>query len=131
MHVQNVQAVDFGHLRHARGQRQIVGRILEQRVLRNRDLVEVDLRVRGVQPDRLLVGDEVNLVAAVRQLNAQLGTYNSASAVSGVTGDSDFHYFCRCVQLPWIQDRRAAIHFCRQPNLSSQGRITTYIPETL
>ena len=89
--VQQVQVVALGHFGHARGQRQRVGRVLEQRVGRDLDLVVVDARSARVEPDGVGVGDEVDLVAAVGQFQAQFGGDDAAAAVGGITGDSDLH----------------------------------------
>ena len=91
VHVQHVEVVALGHLRHARGQRQAVGRVLEQRVGRDLDLVVVDARRVRVQPDGVGVGDEVDLVAAGGQFQAEFGGDDAAAAVSGIAGDSDVH----------------------------------------
>ena len=93
MHVQQVEIVDFRHLGHPRGQRKIIGRILEQRITRNLDLVIVNVGMRFGEPDRLRVGNEVNLVSSLGQFDSQLGRDDSASAVSWITGDSYAHGF--------------------------------------
>ena len=91
MHVEQVEAVDFGYLGHARGQRQIVRRILEQRIVGDVHLVKVDVGALGVQPDGLPVRDEVDLMSAVCQLHPQFGGHHPAAAVGGITCDSDLH----------------------------------------
>jgi hypothetical protein len=55
------------------------------------NLVIVNIGLRLGQPDGLRVRDEVHLVAALRQFQAQLGCDYTAAAVGGITGDSDFH----------------------------------------
>jgi hypothetical protein len=58
--------------------------------------VKENLRLLRVQPDGLLVGDEMHFVAARRKLNPKLGPDHATAAVCGITGDSYFHYyFCR------------------------------------
>jgi hypothetical protein len=53
-----------------------------------------DLRLLlGVQANRLLIGNEVHLVPACRQLDAELGPYDSAAAVRWIASDADFHGF--------------------------------------
>ena len=47
VHVEQVEFVELGHLRHARGQRQIVGRELEERIAGDRDLVIKDAARRA------------------------------------------------------------------------------------
>ncbi len=91
MHVQQVELVDLGDLGHARRQRQVVRRILEQRITRDLDLVIVNVGLRFGQADGLRIGDEVDLVAALRQLQSELGGDHTAAAVSGITGYADSH----------------------------------------
>ncbi len=91
VHVQQVQVVQLGHLGHARRQRKVVGRIFEERILRDLDLVKVNARMRLGEPDRLRVGDEMDLVSAIGQLNAELGGHHSAAAIGGITGNADPH----------------------------------------
>src|SRR6266478_1244608 len=60
-------------------QRQAVRRILEQRVIRDFDLVIVDARRPRIEPDWIGVSDEVDVVPAVGQLEPQLGCDNAAA----------------------------------------------------
>src|SRR5581483_8623839 len=91
MNVQQVERVELGDFRHARGQRQVIRRIVKQRVVRYLDFVEEDVRHIVIQTERLRIGDEVDFVSALRELNAELGRDNTTAAVSGVTGDPDLH----------------------------------------
>ena len=81
VHVQQVEIVKLGHFGHARGQGQIVGRIVEQRVARNLDFVIMNMGLRFGQADGLRVRDEMNLVSALSQLQAQFGGHHAAAAV--------------------------------------------------
>ena len=49
----------------------------------------VDARRAGVEADRIGVGDEVDLVAARGQFQAELGGDDAAAAVRGIAGDAD------------------------------------------
>ncbi len=89
--VQQIEVVVLGHFRHARRQRQAIRRILEQRIVGNFHFVIVDAGSAGVQPDGIGVGDEMDVVAAVGQLQAKLGGDDAAAAVGGIAGDSDPH----------------------------------------
>ena len=62
--MQQIERVELRDLRHARGQRQIVGRVLEERVVVDIDLVEVDVGLASAQAKRQRGGDEVDLVSA-------------------------------------------------------------------
>src|SRR5712691_10910862 len=53
----------------------------------------IDAGDAGVQPDGIGVGDEVHFVAAVGQLQAELGGDDAAAPVSGIACDADFHGF--------------------------------------
>ena len=91
MNVEQVEIVQLRDLGHARGQRQIVWRIVEQGIARHFDFVIMNVRFLAAQPDGLGIGDEMNLVAALRQLQSQLRGYDAAAAVGGITGDADLH----------------------------------------
>ena len=87
--VQQIERVELRDLGHARGQRQVVGRMLEERVVVDIHLVEEDVGFAAAQPERQRRGDEVDLVAARRQLNAKLRGNHARAAIGGVTGDAD------------------------------------------
>jgi hypothetical protein len=95
VHVQKVEIVQLGDLSHAGGQRQIVGRIIEERITRYFDFVIMNVRFLAAQPDGLGIGDEMNLVAALGQLQTEFRGYHAAAAVGGITGDANLH----CVEV--------------------------------
>ncbi len=92
VHVQQIQIVRFGDFRHARGQRQAIRRIFEERISGDLHLVVADARNARIQADRIGVGDEVHLVAAICQFHAQLRSHDAASAVGGIAGNADVHF---------------------------------------
>ena len=92
VHMQQIEVLILRHLRHPRGQRQRIGRVLKQRIWRDLDLVIVDTRQSGVEPDRIRVRDEVNFVAALRELEPKFRRDDAAAAVGGITGDADLHW---------------------------------------
>ena len=47
--------------------------------------------VSGIEPDRVGVGDEVDLVPAVGQLQSQFGGDDAAAAIGGIARDADVH----------------------------------------
>ena len=77
------------HLVHSHGEREIVRRILEQRISADVHFVEIDVRQERRQPERLPVSDEMDLVAARGERDAELGGDRAGSAVCRITGDSD------------------------------------------
>ena len=79
--VQQVEAVLAHHFVHAHGEREVVRRILEERIAADVDLVEVDARQEVRQPEWLLVGDEMDLVPALRERDAELGRDGAGAAV--------------------------------------------------
>ena len=89
--MQEIEPVVEHHLVHAHGEREIVRRILEQRVPADVDLVEVDAWQKRRQAERLLVRDEVNLVSAPRQRDAELRGQRAGTAVRWIAGDADLH----------------------------------------
>src|SRR5581483_1032920 len=111
MHVQQVEPVNLRHLGHARGQRQIVGRVVEQRIVRDLDLVKEDVRLR-LQPEWLRVGDEVHLMTALRKFDPQLGGHHPAAAVSGIARDPDLHSVSRLYSV----SRLSRLPACRYVN---------------
>ena len=91
MHMQQIQLVKLGDLRHPRGQRQIVRRKLEERIAGDRNLVILNAVVAPAQPEGLRIGDEVNLVAQRGQFDAQFRSHHARTAVGGITRDADAH----------------------------------------
>ena len=71
MHVQQIELVRLHDLVHAHGEREIVRRILEERVSTDIHFVEVDPRQERRQAERLLIRDEVDLVPARRERDAR------------------------------------------------------------
>jgi len=88
--VQNIEAVLLGDLRHARGKGQAVGRVLEERIVGDLHFVIEDVGALA-EADGVRVGDEMDLVAAVGQLQSELRGDDAAAAVGGVTSDPDSH----------------------------------------
>ena len=87
--VEHVEAMIAAHLGHAHRQRQGVVGKPEQLVLVDRDGMEVQARrVRG-QAERPLVGDEVHVVPARRQVLAERGRQHAAAAHRRVARDAD------------------------------------------
>src|SRR5581483_660708 len=91
VHVQQVDVVQLRNFRHSTGQGEVIWRKVEQGITGNIDFVVVDVRLRPGQPDRLLIGDEVDLMATLSQFHTQFcGDYSTAS-VRGITRDPDAH----------------------------------------
>ena len=61
----------------------------EQRVIGDLNLVIVDPGRTGIEADRVRVSDEVNLVPAIGEFEAQVRSDDAAAAVSRVAGDAD------------------------------------------
>ena len=76
---------------HANRKREIVGRILEQRIPADVYLVEVDARKKRRQPKRLLVGDEMDLVATTGERDAKLRRNGAGAAVRRIASDTNLH----------------------------------------
>ena len=93
MDVQEVERVELGDFGHAGGEGEIVGRMLEERVVEDLDLVEVDVVLAAGEAERLRRGDEVDVMAAGRELDAELGGDNAGSAISRVAGYADAERF--------------------------------------
>ena len=89
MDVEEVKAFPFGDLRHAGGEGKIVGRVLEERVVEELNLVEVDVGFAAGETEGRGRGDEVNVVATGGELDAELSSDDAGAAVGGVAGDAD------------------------------------------
>ena len=91
VYMKHVKVIDFSHLCHAGRQRQIVWRIFKQRILRDRNFMKQDVGMVVVQADRLLVGNEMDLMPTGGKFNAQFRTDYAAAAIGWITGDPDLH----------------------------------------
>ena len=74
-----------------RERQRIGGRLLEQRILELRDLMKRHPLGKAAQAERARVGDEVNLVAASRELEPQLRRDGARAAVGRITRNADSH----------------------------------------
>ncbi len=84
--VDRVLSREFGELcRQGQG----VGRVLKQRITRDRDLVEVHARLRVVHANGPEVADDVDVVSALRQAHAKLGGDDAAASDGRMTDDGD------------------------------------------
>src|ERR1700722_9273686 len=89
--MQQIERIVLGHFCHARREREIVRRKLEERVVRDRNLVIKDALIAAVQAEWLRIRDEMDFVAESRELNAELGSDNARSAVGWKGSDSYAH----------------------------------------
>ena len=76
--VQQVELLLSGDLHHFRGEDQLIGRVVEEGVLRNADLVVVDVGPETAEAHRLVVSDEVYLVALGGEGLAELRGHDTA-----------------------------------------------------
>src|ERR1700722_13900647 len=73
----------------------------------------VNVRMGAAQPNGLGVGNEVDFVTALRQLQPQLGCDHATAAVGRIAGDADFHvrpFRCTLRLFRFDGGRRAGIH---------------------
>src|SRR5579863_2595969 len=98
--VQQIQVIQLRNLSHTCRQSEVIGWIIEKWITRNLDLVIVDIRFRSSQADRLRVGNEVNVVPALRQFQTQLRGDNATPTIRRIAGDSDLH--SRRAVLSWF-----------------------------
>src|SRR5687768_8309942 len=69
--------------------------MLEQRIIELGDFVERDALGEPAEPERARIRNEMDVVTAARELEAELGRYGAGAAVRRVTGDPDSHTSCR------------------------------------
>ena len=91
MHVEEVESFVDHHLVHAHGEREVVRRVLKERVAADVDFVEVDARQEYGQAERQLVRDEMHFVTALGERDAEFGRDRAGPAVRRITGDADLH----------------------------------------
>ena len=102
MNVEDIEVLPLRDPEHLRGEGDGIGRIFEERILEDRDKVDVD--ILGVNPldcDGSLVGDEMDLMAPLSELDAEAGSEDAAAPHGGITGDSDLH--SAVLPLLWIR----------------------------
>ena len=90
VNMQNIQVISSHHFSHLRCEDQIVGRVFEQRVCEDFDLVEKDALVHR-KANRKRIADEVNVVAAPGKFLAEFSSDDAASPVSWIASDADLH----------------------------------------
>ena len=130
MDVEQVELVVLGHLRHARGQGQIVGRVFEKGVIGDRHLVVEDAFFAPGKAERLRIGDEVHLVAAGRELNTEFRCDHATSAIGRITGDADLH-FETPNQCTFVTSRKKPqippLRYAPVPRHAGAGGMTIYL----
>ena len=89
MDVEEVEPFPDGGVMHGGGEREAVGRVVEEGVGRDLDLVVVDPLDEVGEPERLGVGDEMDLVPAPGEREPELGGDDAGAPVDGVAGDAD------------------------------------------
>jgi hypothetical protein len=89
VHVQQVERIVLDDLDHLGREREIARRLIEHRIRRRRDFVEVDVRLERAQAKRQAVRDEVDLEAAPRELAPELRRDDAAAAEVRVAHDAD------------------------------------------
>ncbi len=92
VNVKQVELVIFGHFGHARGQGEIVRRVLEEGIIGDRHFVIRNAFFAPGKPERLRIGNEVHLVAPCRKLDPEFGRNHAASAIGRITRDANFHF---------------------------------------
>ena len=91
VHMQQIQVLLAHNFNHFRGEYQLVGRVVKKRVLGNSDFVIKDIGPKAAQANRLIVGNEMDLMAICSEGLAQLRCHHAASPKCGVTYHSNPH----------------------------------------
>ncbi len=93
VHVQEVELVIDDYVNHRTREGRFIGRVVEEGIIRNAHFVIEDIRIKLVEPDRLLIGDEMHLVAFVGKRFSQLRRQDAATAEGRITNNSYSHRF--------------------------------------
>jgi hypothetical protein len=93
MNMQEVKVVLDSNLVHLDRQGQSVRLELEERIRGNLDLVKINPADKTFKTVRERIGNKMYLIAFLGKLLAQLGSQDSAAAVSRITGYPDPHFF--------------------------------------
>src|SRR4029077_6854221 len=112
VNVKQVEVVELGDLSHARGQSQIVGRIVKQRIARDFDFVVVNVRLYTPQADGLSVRNKMNVMSALSQFQAELCRDHAAATVGGITSDPNLHCLNICLSC-FCNSMATRDHGCR------------------
>ena len=91
MNVQHVKLFVLGNVHHLAGQGRLVRRKLKQRIGGNVNLVIKEVFVEEIEPNRLIISNEVDAVPALGQGFAQLGGHHAGAAKGRVTYNADVH----------------------------------------
>jgi hypothetical protein len=89
MNMENIQAFRLAHLGHFDRQRQGVIGTWEDRIGSDHDLMKMNSRQGEIEPDGFGVTKEMHVVTAGRQLSAERGRENPATADQGEASDPD------------------------------------------
>ena len=81
MHMKNIEIKPRHHFGHFRSKNKIVRRVFEQGIPRYFYLMETNVGLGRDQPDRLGVRDEMDLVPALCEFQAELSGHNSTAAI--------------------------------------------------
>ena len=87
--VEEIERVELGDLGHAGGESEVVGWVLEEGVVGDGDFMEVNVGLTAGETEGLGVGDEVDVVSACGEFDAEFGGDDAGASVGGVTGDTD------------------------------------------
>ena len=91
MNVKQVERFFLKDLKHFRGERQGIRRMIEQRVGDHGCLVKMNVGIILIHANGRGIGDEVDVVSAGGKLLAKFGCHDAGAAICGIAGDADSH----------------------------------------
>src|SRR6185369_7620248 len=91
MRVKEIYILISDHIYHRTCQCRLVRGVIKQRITRNPYFVIKNIRTKAVQPDGLLIGDEMNFVAFIGKSLTQFGSKHAGSAKRGITYYRNIH----------------------------------------
>ena len=87
--VNQVERYVLGDFGESRRKRKVVGRILEERIGRHRNFVEMDAGVKGIVSRRRRIGKEVHVMPTLRQRLADFRRHDTRAAEGRVAEHAD------------------------------------------
>src|SRR5690606_3902810 len=91
VHMQQIEIIVLDHIHHGACQSRFIWRIIEQGIGWHLHFVIENIRKKSIQPDWLLVSDEMYKVTFLRQGLAQFCSQDATATKCGITNNAYSH----------------------------------------